>query len=363
MRKLMWVLIRSLVIDFYNSYAGFFMILLLFAFGIMRPIEHIYILQEAAQSLVLLLFLMLLWTAYLLMACQYSAQATEDPRKQFLRDTILLDGQSRFLAGFVVHSLLLLPILIYMTANFGMALYLWQWTQIVVLLLFTIFIYLPGLIIFSGYGTLRTYHVDGLLKLSNYKRDLPSWLFFFPGLVRHHFTRLILTKAASLLLLQLVFLLYEKDVYDYKLMLTTCLAAALMNSPLLLAYLRFSYSDMSFNLGLPLSRLRRFTEMMLIAILILIPESILIILRSTLKLSDSLLAICLMIVIPALFFSIQLAFSIHRDKQSRRFFMLFVLYFLLIIYSIPPWLITFSTLWLSGYLFFRYCYAYEFIEE
>ena len=359
----MWVLIRCLVTDFYNSYAGFFLILVLFAFGIMRPIEHIYILQEAAYSPGLLLFLVSLWTAYLLIVCQYSARVTLDPSKHFLQHVILLEKKSHFLSAFAVHCLMMMPVFVYMLATLAMAFYYQQWTQVIILLLFALLSYLPGLIIFKGYGTLKVYDLNGWLKPGSSKINLPSWLFFFPNLLGKHILRLIITKAASLLLIHLTFVLYEKETYDYRLLLSACLAVAIMNSPLLLAYLRFIYGAMSFSIGLPVSRLRRVNELVLLTTLILIPESLLLFMRSSLSLMDILITVLLMVALPALFFSLQLAFPIHRDTQSRRFFKLFVLYFLLIIYSIPPWLIVFITLGLSYVLFFRNCYKYEYIEE
>jgi hypothetical protein len=363
MRELLWVLIRSLVIDFYNSYAGFFLILVLFAFGIMRPVEHIYILQEAAHSPGLLLFLLLIWTAYLLMVCQYSMQVSQDISKHFLRHTILLDKRSSFLAALVVHSLLMMPVLIYVAATTGMALYFGQWKQLIILLLYIVLSYLPGFIIFRGYGFLKQYRLDTWLKLRSRNIHLPAWLFFFPFLLNQHLLRLILTKAIALLVLQVTFLLYEREVYDQRLLLAASLTAALINSPMLIAYLRFLYGPMSFSLGLPLSRLRRISEMLLISIIILIPESMLLLVRSSFTWVNSLFAVCMLCAIPVLFFSLQLAFPTHQDKQTRRFFAGFVLLFLLVIYSVPSWLIACFILVISAFLFFRYCYQYEYVEE
>ncbi|MFP4089630.1 MAG: hypothetical protein ACLFT3_04945 [Cyclobacteriaceae bacterium] len=356
------VLQRSLVVDFYRQHALFFLLLLLFAFGIMRPIEHIYILREAAFSGGILLFLLLIWTAYLVMVSRYALSVKDNPAKHFLQHTLLFPQNRRLRLAAAVYSLQILPVLVYALAALLMALHYRQWLHALFLMLFVAASYVPGFLIFLSYGSQRDYRTPWWLQLPFQKLRLPFWLFFFAELLQNHILHWVLVKAGGLGFLQLLIFLYSRDTYDERLLMTGALLIALLNSTLVYYCLHYWYSRMKFSLGLPISRGARLMQLLLSLGLLLLPEILLLLWRGPLGIATTGEAVLLALSLVVLIYTLQLARPLHAEKINHRSFAILIIFFLLIMYAVPPWLMLVINFGIGWLLFYRYCYRYEYVE-
>lgn len=89
------------------------MLLILFAGGFMRSVDHIALASYLTSSVHFLLIPILIWTAYLLYTSNFNAQLLKLPENTFTVHFVLLPARHQWIAGAQVAAIQLLPTLLY----------------------------------------------------------------------------------------------------------------------------------------------------------------------------------------------------------------------------------------------------------
>ncbi|PKK35445.1 hypothetical protein BWI96_17205 [Siphonobacter sp. SORGH_AS_0500] len=267
------VLYRTLVTEFYRQNTGFFLVIVMLGFGIIRSDDHVAVFQYAMTSPSILLYYFAVWTLYAVKIIGFVRQQFRHPAYRFLHYFRLISTPQRVISWLTITISLLLPILAY---AFWMSLYAiqnQQWMAIITLILFFAAISLLALLIFER--TLRQSDTEAKVRTFAQNWPLPYPLFFIQFLLRKHAILVLVTKFFSGALLLGVCLLYPTDDYDERLLAIGLLLGSLIHLGLTTEHYTFEHEYLLFVRNLPLSFGKRFTAHALQMLLIFIPEIIL----------------------------------------------------------------------------------------
>lgn len=276
MSSLFFLLNRCLVTEFYRQSAGFFMVVLLLAFGFFSSVEHIALAQYAFRLPMVMGIYWLLWALYGLKTLQFIGQTLRQPEYQILFQLRLVPFVQR--AGLLlgVQFLLLLPAVFYaifMMVRAGIPL---RATGGLVLVL----VFLLGLIIAGAVQTdywLRHPNArqgrQPLFRFKlNFRLTTPYVLFFVHYLLRHQPVALGLTKLASGLLVYGVCHLYPTDDYDGRLLAIGVLLSVAVHAALTHLFYQFEWEQLLLLRNLPIPLFNRFGGYALVLLLLWLPE-------------------------------------------------------------------------------------------
>ncbi|QJD80444.1 hypothetical protein [Spirosoma rhododendri] len=218
---------RLFVRPFYEQIAGSLLVVMLLAFGFMRPMDHEALITAALGSPLLLGLFFLLWGLYALNAITFVLARLNDPTYLFLAAFRLVSRANRWLIWSSVMLSLLVPILGYAGWMLARAVHYDQWFALSCIIGFLI-----GL---AGVGVAaidyRLHHpAPDRFRLPRPAFRLPYLLFFPTYWLRHEPLSLLLTKGCSGLLLIGVCRLYPTDDYDERLLLIGLLLAVLFHA-------------------------------------------------------------------------------------------------------------------------------------
>jgi hypothetical protein len=221
------VLYRTLVLPFYVRNAGTLMIVVLLAFGFMRPADHEALITSALHAPFLLGLVLVGWGVYTWRAISFVRSQLLIPEHLFLQTFRLVPAAKRYLIWLGLANQLLLPVISYGAWMLARAVHYQTWGPLSALVL--------GLATFIGCGAwaadFRLRHpVPFTVKLPSLSVRLPYELFFPVYWLRQAPLSLVLTKAISTLLLVGVCRLYPTDDYDERLLLIGLMLAIITHS-------------------------------------------------------------------------------------------------------------------------------------
>ena len=239
------VLIRSLVRTFYMTNIGFFLVVLYFAFFLMRATEHIALATAIATSLSLTLLTLLLWTVYWVKAIGFIYKTLNTGAYLFLRKLALYSKVKQFLLLFVVLYIIGEPAWAYAVFisffNFRhetYGLFMLMMTFLMAANTFAVFAIMYQLKRPIREPSLGLWH-----KFISKKFSLPYPLWYIRHLFIHEPMLAFLSKTGSLLLLSATFYLFETDVYDWRLLGVGTLFSFTINSMLIYNYYEFNIKN------------------------------------------------------------------------------------------------------------------------
>jgi len=210
------ILYRTLISTFYAQNAGFFLVIVLIAFGFMRPIEHEALIAATLGSPFLLALAAGLWLLYTLKTTAYVRRQLRAPEHLFLQTFCLLPSPRRWSLWLLVQTALLVPILGYGGWMVARGVRYGAHEAIGAI------IGVQGLLLMGGAWAndyrLRHPNPEGP-ALPRLAFRLPYVLFFPTYWFRQEPVSMLLTKAFSGLLLAGVCRLYPTDEYDQRLLL------------------------------------------------------------------------------------------------------------------------------------------------
>lgn len=362
-KSLVFILARA----FYREYAGIFLLLFLFVFAILRPIEHILILQAAVGSSTVLFLLLVVWALYFYILMRFNLRRLRQADILFLQNFLLFSRFRRFLLLLQIYLLQFLPVLVYVSATLLLSFTHSAWHTAVIATVFllttaTINIYL---MIFVLMPHRQFVFATALLRPLKVKISDLSFFFWLSQLKRHIFS-LVLTKILSLAILQFTYQLYANGGYDYRLVSFCCLLIASIHLGLVSKYFQFMFYELEISRSLPFSLAYRFFRLCLNILFMLSPE-IISLLRMISLPEQRIIDYCGYVLIFAgigtLFYTELIRLQKPFRKTLNRYFLYFLIVFLLIIYHTPSLLIGAGFLLLSWWSFRKHYAGYEVREE
>lgn len=357
------LLIRTLAVRFYRENTGFFFVLLGFGVGILRPTEHIYIIQAAVGSVYLLGILLVGWGLFWVKAVRFTLRQLELPEHQWIQQTALLPKIQQITVWGVVTTLQYLMPTFYISVILIQAIYRQQWLASVLSVSFLVVMYLFGIQLYI-HKTLHPGNVQAISKFTlKFNRWVakPQYLWFGFALLKHHPVALFLTKLLSLVLFLVCQRLYEQEAYDARLLSVAVLTSGFVHSTLMYRYHHFQHIQLSFLRNLPLSLAQRFGDIFLTLSLILLPEIIILMRYFGIEVgyANIGLHIILLVSILSLIYHSQLLRFSSMEKLIQWLFYAFVLYFFLIMFSASIMLLALINLLIATILSKKYYYHYE----
>ncbi|MGD1894767.1 MAG: hypothetical protein ACFB15_29760 [Cyclobacteriaceae bacterium] len=357
------LLIRTLGVRFYQENIGFFFVLLGFGLGILRPTEHIYLIQATVGSAYVLGIVLIAWGLFCLKAIVFTSQQLEAPGYEWIRETTLLPLLRQIVVWMWVMLLQCLLPTIYVGIIVFQAIYYQQWPSVALGAVFLLIVYTLGI----WRAIHKTYHPGTGRTTSMFTLRLNRWmvkpvyLWFGIALLKQYPVSLLLTKLLSLGLLLITAQLYMHDTYDYRLLTVTVLASGFSHTMLMYRYHHFQHISLLFFRNLPISLTQRFSTNLLTVALILLPEFA-VLLRQfgpevgwvTAGWHIPLLISFLMVI-----YHSRLLQVIPEEKFFQWLFYTFVIYFLLIMFSIPPLLLLLTNFFVAAALFRIHYYHHE----
>lgn len=357
------ILYKTLVEAFYRQHAGLFFVLLYFCLGFLRAQEHLLLIRTALQSFPLLAGVWLLWSVYGCLCLYFSRHSLQQRHNQFLYHLRLFPaGRQRLMLGHV-FALQFLPVLLYAFLMAGVAFVHQLWVPGLLCLLFLLLLIAMGVLLNQHF--LRNPGSENILLQKMGQRiqisrkpafSLPLFSLFFS----HKFS-VALSKTASCFFLVLVGHLYLLAPYDGRFALLAIVLAGLGNTMLLYQVHHFNEKQLPLQRNFPQPIYRRFLNNSLLIVLLLLPETILIIRHFHAFFQPSTLFVMVLFLIS--FAQFLYGYLYIRDFQKEKLmlhaFGIGLFYYFVIIFNIPSLLIAGVNVLLAYLFFTRYYYRFE----
>ena len=358
-------LFKVLTKAYYQQNTGFFLVLVIGAFGLLRGDDHKALADLGMNSLPFLaMFFMSFWVLYTLKAIQFVLKSFTDPRQEFLYLLRLLPWSKQVSQLVVIQYSLLQPIIAYGLFVAYRGYLLEKWTLILVefvfflvLIVAPVFWYMSALKKPNQSQNRRT-----LASYFNLRFTKPYPLFFVQYLLEDQKMVLFLSKILSCFFVVGVCILFHTDQYDHRLISIGILLAGLSHSSIAPLYHSFEHEFLLFGRNLPIPKLHRFAKMLITYFLLLLPEFILLIRHLPHEVS--------WVYFPgAVVFLLGIVLGMHHyryynpddpDSLSKVLATGFFLSLLMIMYHIPVVVPGLCMIGVSGFLFFRYYTGVEY---
>jgi hypothetical protein len=275
--KTIWnVLNKTLVVEFYRQNAGFLFLVILFGFGFLRPEDHIALMRYVFASPFLLVLLWAIWGLYHFKTIWFVQQRLGLSSHSFLYNLVLVSRFERWLLLVLAQFSIWLPVVMY--AIF-VGYYGWQFGQYMAVISTAIFLITMPLSALCLYeyrlfrpnpdkrlGVVNTYFNRRFAK--------PYCSFFLLHLLKVDTVSFFLTKTFTVGITVGLCLLYPTDNYDQRRLSLGALLIGVAHASILLHLYEFEHLQLPILRNLPLSQSQRFGQYMLLFLLLLLPETV-----------------------------------------------------------------------------------------
>lgn len=270
------VLRKTLVVEYYRLNVGFLFLIAMFAFGILRPEDHIALAAYIFANPLLLSLMFGLWALYHLKITYFVRQRLLWDSHEFLYFLRLLPPFQRMLAWLYVQWMLWLPVMMY--AGF-VGKYAWSFGQQKAVLATALYLFLmPFLGIWAYEHRLVRPNPDTRIKAwsqyLNRRFAKPYWSFFLLYLFKQNPVLLLLTKVFTCGVVVAVCKLYPTDTYDERLLSLGALTVGMGHSFMLLHLYEFEHLQLLTLRNFPFTLWQRFGQYSALFGLLLLPEVI-----------------------------------------------------------------------------------------
>ena len=219
MAKPFKTLIRTLVATFYQLYAGYFLLLFYFAFGIMRTGDHIALAHLVAQNTFTVLLMLLFFGIYLLLSYRFVITELKQPYHAFLLDLVLYPVQKQWIWLLSCKLMLNLPVLLYATFVIQYSPATLWYHYILLTAFFMIAVVLPvrRYLIYLNHPSEAAGGSKSHLTRIFDKLRKPVSTWFLLEMINQRPLFFLLAKVISLAILFLFEAWFKSDVYDWRL--------------------------------------------------------------------------------------------------------------------------------------------------
>jgi len=359
------ILRKTLVVEYYRLNTGFLFLVLMFAFGILRPEDHIALSAYVFASPFLLGLVFAFFGLYHLKTIFFVRQRLLWDSHDFLFQLVLIPKWQRWLALLYVQAMLWLPVVLY-AAFVGY--YGWKiGQQNAVIATYSYILLIPFTAVASyEYRLFRPNPDTKLSAFSGYlnrRFTKPYWSYFILYLFKDNPVLLFLTKGFTCFIVLGVCKIYPTDHYDERLLSLGALTIGMVHSVLLLHLYEFEHLQLPLLRNLPLSLRQRSIQYLQLFALLILPETLFLV-RYLPKGVSWVYAIQwwgFILGLLWLIFGRFLQRHYVMDTLLRQGFYAFFVGFFLIMFRVPTALLALTTLLLGIYLFHRFYYQSEYI--
>lgn len=256
--------------------AGFFLLVILFAFGFMGGAEHQALAGFFVSTLLTLLIPFSVWALYLLKIIYFNQVTILRIENQFLECTILFPGVKRVFVFALCIILQLMPAIFYGLFLCVIAIQTGKVTFVAFVLLLLALLVVAGVALLqhSFIAKKRELQSSFFKKLMDKRLARPYTIICVEALLRSETLSLFTTKLAGYFFLITGSYLYKTDIYDWRLMAFAAALAFSCNNGLVLALFKFENNMLMWTKNLPFSYSKRLLNTSLILLLFLVPEII-----------------------------------------------------------------------------------------
>ena len=273
------ILFKTITRAFYQQNTGFFLFLLLVAFGLFRGSDHVLFADLGLQTWPILIGVFFsIWVLYTLKVIQFVLKSFTDPKQEFLYVLRLIPKEKQFGLLFSVHYVLLQPILAYGLFVCARGISTSEWISVGgilsflgLLLVVPVLWYMKALQAPNDLQN-RKYYFSTLL---NTRFSKPYPFFFLFHLLKEQKMLLFSTKVLSAFFIVGVCRLFTTDSYDHRLVSIGILLSVMAHTQLTARFHGFENQHLLFSRNLPFSLAQRFFLQALSYGLLLIPDLIL----------------------------------------------------------------------------------------
>ena len=225
------ILRKTLVVEYYRLNTGFLFLVLMFAFGILRPEDHIALSAYVFTSPFLLVLVFVFFALYHLKTVFFIRQRLLWDSHHFLYHLILIPKWQRWAALLYVQAMLWLPVVLY--AGF-VGYYGWKMGQqnaVIATFCYLLLVPLTGVAAYEY----RLSHPNPDTKLSllsgylNRRFTKSYWSYFLLYLFKDNPVLLFLTKGFTCFVILGVCKIYPTDSYDERLLSLGALTIGLVH--------------------------------------------------------------------------------------------------------------------------------------
>ncbi len=366
--KSIWnVLNKTIVVEFYRQNAGFLFLVILFGFGFLRPEDHIALMRYVFASPFLLVLLWAIWGLYHLKTVSFVQQRLGLPSHSFLYNLVLINRVERWVLLFLAQISIWLPVLMY-AAFVGY--YGWLFGQRLAVfstIIFLIIMPLTALYLYE-YRLLRPNPDKRLNVVNTYfnqRFTKPYFCFFLLHLFKVEAISFFLTKSFTVGITIGLCLLYPTDDYDQRLLSLGALLTGVAHASILRSLYEFEHLQLPILRNLPMTNSGRLLQYGLLFILLLLPETVVLLryLPTALSYGYALQCWVFMVSLCSLVFGRLLQKHYVVDDLLRHSFYFFIVGFFAIMFRIPISIFAIANFVVSIWLFVRFYYRGEYLVQ
>ena len=363
MRVVLPILQKVIVNHFYRVNGGFFLFLFFLLFGIPANLAqfHYAIIVVIIQNHVGLAGAMLVWLLYSVKCMDYVIKQLRNPRQQFLFCLNNLAQSTNYGCMVYVQILVYLPVLAYALVTAYFAFTKQYYGSMAAILLFTLAIILCTAWLYLK-ALQRKPVFNTRLVLPNTKIRFGKPLFTVPlyYLLYNRRQMLLVAKTFSVLVLYVLFRVYEPDKYDIRPLLLCFMLATAANSAIVFEIKAFEDVFAGFTRNFPFTLPKRFGLLLLTYTVLMLPE-LAFVCRGWPKyvhVADYPQLLLLSVGLLSLFHGALYTDDMDTDAYLKIVFALLAILFFVILYN-PGILLQCLLLAVSYVLFASYYYGFE----
>lgn len=356
----MRALVLSTVSEFYRQRTGTFFVILGVLFGFLSSNEHRAFAIFFLTADFGMLYLFCIWLLYSILCIQYVVQLWRKPEYTFVYDFRLFSLFDRLREQAILSFGLLQPLFFY-----GIYLIIIGLTEHVAPKLFLVFIFfliLTAMLVAAMEWRIRNpelYVSKNAVSWIKWNFPRPvSWTWWtLEYLFRVKGVTVLICKTGAMLVFMGTVMYYSSDTYDIRLLGVGLSMGYLLNIGLSYEIYRWHTQIWLWNRTLPIPIVRRYTSMVLLHALLILPETLIVLRADTILLVEAFQLFLLGLSLLLLFYAWLNKKGGELEDYGKLVLSGYVILTLLILYRVPIVLLAVGGLILSRYFFRKWYYS------
>lgn len=355
------ILYKTLVKEYYRQNAIFIFVVMMFAFGFLRAVEHLAIIKEALHSPMILGGIFLLWIAYGVKVTLFTLRFLSDRSNEYLYNIRLFSPQKRFFAFFNLQFVLMQLTFFYAIFMAVKGVLEKTWVAAVSIIGVNLLILIAGALIYEHKIKRPNSAQSTVRKYTGIRFTTPQWLFFPRYLLTQQTVLFFITKVFTAFILMGVCYLFPTDDYDIRLIYLGSLIVAFGQSVIIQNLQFFEKLHFSFYKNMPIAKEIWALRYLGMVAVILIPETLVLFrnLPPTLSMLDAVLQVLFIVSVTFALLSYQLFRVRNNEVGFQLVFFTGVGLALLIMFKIPVAIFILTGTLVGLGLLWKYYYEVE----
>jgi len=355
---------KIFVAEFYRRHATLFLLVIGLGFGFMGGYEHMVLASFFTASPALMAIPIIVWIAYAILIERFNTAVVTSDENEFLYMISLYPAGERVRVFILVAACQLFPVILYgvflmvvATKNHMVV------PPVMVLVSLLIIIAVTALRLASSLQRIRPEKTAWwFTKFINARIAKPFVLFYPEWASRNEPVMLAGTKLVCLLLLFATARLYTGETYDLRLMGMAVVVVSYAQCNLVWHLHQFDNVHLELLRNVPMSLLRRTATLLIILLVILSPElgMLISVFPKTLHIGDLISLLLFAISAPVLLYGFLYYRPVLLDRLTTVVFYTSMATFLLVLFTVPVWLLGLLNVLVGVFLIDRFYYRLQF---